>query len=495
MERYVLGIDQSTSGTKAILFDSRGALAGRHDVAHRQIVDDRGWVEHDPGEIYANLLKAISGVVKRTGIDPASIAGAGLSNQRETAIAWNRKSGSPVYNAIVWQCPRGEAICQGLARRNAGEKIRLSTGIPVSAYYSAAKLAWILENVPDARRLGTTGELCCSTMDSWIVFKLCGGEPLTDFSNASRTQLFNIGSLEWDSEICGFFGLEPGWLPRVTDSNSLFGQSDFEGILPSPIPLHGVLGDSHGALYGQGCLTPGAVKATYGTGSSVMMNIGGKPIFSNRGIVTSLAWGIDGRVDYVLEGNINYTGAVIRWLVDGLGMLASSREAESVARSAKNVEGLYLVPAFGGLGAPYWDEAARGVICGLSRGVGKAEIVRAAEECIAYQIADVVRLMQEETGFTIDSLKVDGGPVRDSFLMQFQADVLGAGVSVPEFEELSGCGPARLAGMAIGLYPRGTTLHEPRVRYLPAMAEEERRRRCRGWRDAIEKVLTGKKSS
>jgi glycerol kinase len=332
-------------------------------------------------------------------------------------------------------------------------------------------------------------------MDSWIVFKLCGGEPLTDFSNASRTQLFNVGSLEWDGEVCGLFGLKIGWLPRVADSNSLFGRSDFEGIFPSPIPLHGVLGDSHGALYGQGCLSPGSVKATYGTGSSVMMNIGGKPVFSDRGIVTSLAWGIDGRVDYVLEGNINYTGAVIRWLVDDLGMLSSSREAESVARSAKSVEGLYLVPAFGGLGAPYWDEAARGVICGLSRGVGKAEIVRAAEECIAYQIADIVGLMQEETGFAIDSLKADGGPVRDAFLMQFQANVIGAAVSVPGFEELSGYGPACLAGMAIGLYPKDGIRHEPRERYLPAMAEEERRRRRRGWREAVGKVLTGKKSS
>ncbi|MDR1534376.1 MAG: glycerol kinase, partial [Planctomycetota bacterium] len=378
MERHVLAIDQSTSGTKAILFDSRGDLVGRHDLTHRQIVDGRGWVEHDPREIYANLLKAVSGVIKKTGIDPASIVGAGLSNQRETAIAWNRKNGAPVYNAVVWQCPRGEAICRDLIGRGLGEAIRLSTGIPVSAYYSAAKLAWILENVPAARRLGRTGELCCSTMDSWIVFKLCGGEPLTDFSNASRTQLFNIRSLEWDEEICGFFGLKTDWLPRVADSNCLFGRSDFEGIFPSPIPLHGVLGDSHGALYGQGCLTPGSIKATYGTGSSVMMNIGGKPIFSDKGIVTSLAWGIDGRVDYVLEGNINYTGAVIRWLVDDLGVLADSREAESVARSAKSVEGLYLVPAFSGLGAPYWDEAARGIICGLARGIGKAEIVRAA---------------------------------------------------------------------------------------------------------------------
>lgn len=495
MERYILAVDQSTSGTKAILFDRAGALVGRHDVPHRQLVDERGWVEHDPEEIFANLLKAVAGVVEKTGVDPSAVVGAGLSNQRETALAWDRRNGRPVHNAVVWQCARGEAICQRLAKQGLGERIRRATGIPASPYYSAAKLAWILENVPEAARLAAAGDLCCSTMDAWLVFKLCGGSPKTDYSNASRTQLFNVGELRWDDDVCGFFGLRRDWLPEVVDSNSLFGTSDFGGVFPTPIPLHGVLGDSHGALFGQGCLTPGALKATYGTGSSVMMNIGGKPVFSDKGIVTSLAWSVDGRAEYVLEGNLNYTGAVIRWLADDLGLLASSREAGAIAASARDIDGLYLVPAFSGLGAPYWDGAARGIICGLSRGVGRAEIVRAGEECIAHQIADIVDLMHEETGLDIPVVRVDGGPTGDAFLMQFQADLLPATVSVPAFEELSGSGPAYLAGIALGLYDKTVVQHEPKALYKPAMAEEERKRRRDGWRRAIAMVLTeGKKN-
>lgn len=490
MEQYILGIDQSTSGTKAILFDADGAVFGRHDLEHRQIVDEHGWVEHVPDEIYGNLIKAVAGVIEKTAIDPASIVAAGLSNQRETSIVWNRKTGTPVYNAIVWQCARGEPICRRLIEQGYGETIRKSTGIPASPYYSAAKLAWIVENVPEARELGGRGMLCCSTMDAWLVFKLCGGVPQTEYSNASRTQLFNIGALQWDEDVCGLFGIRTEWLPRVVDSNSLFGKSDFGGVLPAPIPLHGVLGDSHGALYGQGCLSPGSVKATYGTGSSVMMNVGDKPMFSDAGIVTSLAWGLDGRVSYVLEGNMNYTGAVIRWLVDDMRMLASSKEAEAVARSARDVPGLYLIPAFSGLGAPYWDGSARAAIVGMSRGVGRAEIVRAAEECIAYQIADIVRLMQAATGLKIDALKVDGGATRDSFLMQFQADIIDAAVLVPAFEELSGSGPAYLAGMAMHWYSKDVVSREPKIRYQSTMTVEERDRRCQGWRNAIEMVLS-----
>lgn len=490
MEQYVLGIDQSTSGTKAILFDSAGALAGRHDVEHRQIINDKGWVEHDPEEIFANLIQAVKELIARTGIDPSHIACAGISNQRETALAWDKTTGAPVYNAIVWQCARGEAICQRLASQGAGETIRRATGIPVSPYYSAAKLAWILENIPVTRELGAKNQLCCSTMDAWLIFKLCGGEPKTEYSNASRTQLFNVTTLRWDEEACRLFGIDQAWLPRIVDSNSLFGNTDFAGVLPQPIPLHGVLGDSHGALYGQGCLTPGSVKATYGTGSSVMMNVGDKPVFSDKGIVTSLAWGIDGKVNYVLEGNMNYTGAVIRWLVEDMRMLASSKEAGTVARMAKNMDGLYLVPAFSGLGAPYWDGAARAAICGMSRGTGRAEIVRAAEECIGYQIADIIDLMQQETGLNIPALKVDGGATGDTFLMQFQADIIGAAVSVPAFEELSGSGPAYLAGMATGLYTREVLQHQAKAQYQPAMPEEERKQRYQGWRNAVAMVLT-----
>ncbi|MCC8180700.1 MAG: glycerol kinase GlpK [Planctomycetes bacterium] len=493
MEHYVLGIDQSTSGTKAILFDSTGAIAGRHDYEHRQIINDKGWVEHDPEAIFSNLIKAVAGVIEKTGVPAEAIACAGISNQRETSIAWNNKTGAPIYNAIVWQCDRGEAICQRLIGQGYGETIRRATGIPASPYYSAAKMAWILENVPLARQLGDKGDLCLSTVDAWLVYKLCGGAAKTDYSNASRTQLFNVATLKWDEEVCGLFGIKPEWLPEVVDSNSLFGASDFAGVLPKPIPIHGVLGDSHGALFGQGALAPGGIKATFGTGSSVMMNVGDKPVFSDKGIVTSLAWGIDGKVSYVLEGNMNYTGAVIRWLVEDLGMLASSKEAEQVARSAKSVDGLYLVPAFSGLGAPYWDGAARGVICGLSRSVGRAEIVRAAEECIGHQIADIIDIMKTETGLDIKALKVDGGATRDAFLMQFQSDIIDATVSVPAFEELSGSGAAYMAGIAMNIYRPDVVNHQPKAQYRPAMSADERARRRQGWHDAVKMVLTTKR--
>lgn len=491
MDGYILGIDQSTSGTKAILFDAKGGLAGRYDLAHRQIVNDKGWVEHDPAEIIANLASAVKGVVAKTGVDPRRILAAGVSNQRETSIVWDRSTGEPVHNAIVWQCPRGEAICRRLIEKGLAETVRRATGIPISAYYSAAKIAWVLENIPKAKELGAAGKLCCSTIDSWLVYKLCGGKPQTDYSNASRTQMFNITSLKWDEEVCGHFGIKTEWLPEVRYSDSLFGHSDFGGALPSPIPVHGVMGDSHGALYGQGCLTPGSVKATYGTGSSVMMNIGDKPVFSDKGIVTSLAWGIGGTVNYVLEGNLNYTGAVIRWLVDDLKLIGSSKEAGGLAKEARDVPGLYLVPAFSGLGAPYWDGAARGVICGLDRAVGKNEVVRAAEECIGYQIADIVRIMHHDAGLAIKELRVDGGPTGDAFLMQFQADIIDASVLVPAFEELSGSGPAHLAGLAVGLY-QGPPAKALKVRYEPRMAKEERERRYAGWLDAVNMILKRK---
>ena len=487
---YILSIDQSTSCTKALLFDENGGLAGRFDLPHRQIIDKNGWVEHDPEEIWRNLLGAVKGVFQKSGVDKGSIAGVGISNQRETAIVWDKTSGKPFYNAIVWQCGRGEAICKRISEQGKTGFIKQATGINLSPYFSAAKIAWVLENVPAARQAAINGTLCCSTMDSWLVYMLTGGEAIkTDYSNASRSQLMNIHSLCWDTQVCALFGIDPAALPQICDSNSLFGYTDFGGILDKKIPIHGVMGDSHGALYGQGCLKPGMIKATYGTGSSVMMNVGEKPVSSDQ-IVTSLAWGIDGKVNYVLEGNLNYTGAVIKWLVDDLGLISSSKEAGQLARQAKEVDGLYLVPAFSGLGAPYWDGDARAIICGIDRGCGKAEIVRAAEECIAYQITDILRLMKKEAGLQIQTLRVDGGPTRDSFLMQFQADIADIDVFVPDIEELSGMGPAYAAGIALNIYDPATIFNRPaNARYTPAMDDRRRELLYRGWSDAVKKAL------
>jgi glycerol kinase len=368
----------------------------------------------------------------------------------------------------------------------------MSTGLHLSPYFSAAKLAWILENVPAAQAAAAKGTLRCGNIDSWLVYNLTEGQSFkTDYSNASRTQLFNLEFLQWDPGICALFGLTPEQLPEVCDSNSLFGRTDLAGYLPEPIPIHSVLGDSHGALFGQGCLRRGMIKTTYGTGSSVMMNTGTEPVFTQSGVVTSIAWGMDGVVNYVLEGNINYTGAVMRWVVDDLGLLPSSREAGPVAASANPNDETYLVPAFSGLGAPYWESKARAVICNMTRHTGKAEIVRAAEECIAYQIADIIELMQQESGIALQELRVDGGPTRDRYLMQFQSDILDLPVLVPATEELSGVGSAYAAGLAIGVYTAEVFQRIERTSYAPIMTTEIRGKKRSGWQKAVKMVLSG----
>lgn len=483
--KTILAIDQSTSGTKALLFDGEGRLLGRHDLPHEQKINSQGWVSHDPMEIYRNTLETVRLLLEETGIDRESIGAVGISNQRETALLWDRDTGLPVADAVVWQCARAAGICQRLADR--GEAIQERTGLNLSPYFPAAKWAWILENTP-----GLAGKnLCAGTIDAWLVYKLTGGRAFaTDYSNASRTQLFNLRTLSWDEEVCGWFGIDPAMLPEVRFSDSLFGETDFEGLLSHPVPIHGVLGDSHGALFGQGCLSPGMVKATYGTGSSVMMHIGQRPVFSKKGLVTSLAWGMEGKVDYVLEGNINYTGAVTKWVVEELGLLSSSKEAGPVAQSADPADTTYLVPAFTGLGAPYWDSGAKAMLYGMSRTTGRAEIVKAAEECIAYQIADVLELMGQEAGVTIQELRVDGGPTKDKFLMQFQSDILHIPVAAPEREELSGMGAAFCAGIAAGVYTREIFQSVRRRRLAPEMEETLRKTKRAGWRQAVEILLT-----
>jgi glycerol kinase len=474
-----------------MLFDKYGDLAGRFDLPHRQIINDKGWVEHDPEEIWANLVGAVKNVLDKTGVKGDSVAGVGLGNQRETAVVWDKRNGKPLCNAIVWQCGRGREICARIDAQGKAGLVKRSTGINLSPYFSAAKIAWVLENIPAARTAHDAGILCCSTMDSWLIYKMTRGESIkTDYSNASRSQLMNISSLAWDREICALFGIDPAVLPEICDSNALFGYTDFDGVLPRRIPIRAVMGDSHSALYGQGCLLPGMIKATYGTGSSVMMNVGETPVFSEK-LVTSLAWSIDGKAEYVLEGNLNYTGAVIKWLTDELGLLASPKDAEKLAKEARQVEGLYLVPAFSGLGAPYWDNDARAMICGLDRACGKAEIVRAAEECIAYQITDILRLMKAESQLDIQTLRVDGGPTRDSFLMQFQADMAGAAVFVPNVEELSGMGAAYAAGISLGLCNPAEIFNRPAgTEYTPAMDEQRRNTLYDGWTRAVRKTLS-----
>lgn len=484
MAAYVLSVDQSTQGTKALLFDGEGRLITRADLPHRQIINDRGWVSHDPEEIYQNLLRAVTMAAEKAGIRPNDIACMGLSNQRETSVAWDRETGRPVCDAIVWQCARAVDVCAAVEKTGMGDTVRERTGIPISPYFPASKLAWMMQNVPAARALADAGRLCMGTVDAWLVWKLTG-QYRTDYSNASRTQLFNIHTLQWDADICRAFGINPAALPQVTDSDAVFGETDLGGLLDHPIPICGVLGDSHAALFGQGCLERGMTKATYGTGSSIMMNIGSQPAASRNGLVTSLAWKYNGQVSYVMEGNLNYTGAVITWLKDSLGLIASAGETESLARSANPADTTCLVPAFTGLGAPYWASEARALISGMTRLTGRAELVRAALDCIACQIHDVVAAMEKDTGIRVPVLRVDGGPTRNGYLMQFQADMLSAAVSRPDAEELSGIGAAYMAGISAGLYTE-RVFEVLRYRdFTPAMDAAQRARRLDNWAHAV----------
>ena len=491
MSGYILAVDQSTQGTKGLLFDEKGSLVARADRPHRQLVNERGWVEHDPEEILKNTLLVCQDVAKKAGIDKNGIRAFAISNQRETSLMWDRVTGKPIYNAIVWQCARAKELCQSPRIQNQAECIRRKTGLRLSPYFPAAKLAWLMEHIPNAKALAAARHLCCGTIDSWLVYSLGIGHPFkTDYSNASRTQLFDITRLQWDEELCALFGIPRDALPEVEMSDGLFGMTTLGGWLDTPIPIHGVLGDSHGALFAQDCRQPGQLKATYGTGSSVMMNIGGTPKFSDSGLVTSLAWGMDGVVQYVFEGNLNYTGAVISWLKKDVGLIETDAEATELAKCANPEDQTYFVPAFTGLGAPYWNSNATGMFTGITRITGRAELAKACLESIAYQISDLVELMGQDSGLPIAALRVDGGPTASDYLMQFQSDLTGARLEVPQIQELSGMGAAYAAGIAIGLYD-GKTVFEGMQRrsYLPDMPRQVREQKCEGWKKAVRRVL------
>lgn len=489
-ESYIISIDQSTQGTKALLFNQEGVLRQRNDLPHRQIVNEKGWVSHDPEEIYQNTVQVVKNLVEESGISKESVKGIGISNQRETSLIWEKKTGKALANAVVWQCARAAEICRRVEQIGAAEMIRQKTGLALSPYFPASKLTWLKENVEGAKELAKKHALCFGTIDTWLVYRMTHGMSYkTDYSNASRTQLFDIFEQKWDEEICQLFGLDAQDLAEVCDSDSCFGETDLEGFFESPVPIHSVLGDSHGALFGQGCLEKGMIKSTYGTGSSIMMNIGETPVLSTHGVVTSLAWGMQGKVSYVLEGNINYTGAVISWLKDDMELIQSPSETEGLCRVAEADDSLYFVPAFTGLGAPYWNSEAKGALTGITRTTRKAEMVRAGVECIAYQISDVVNAMSQDAKTEIQELRVDGGPTRNQYLMQFQSDILNRKVLVPDAEELSGIGAAYAAGRGLGLYGDEVFTRLKRREYAPKMCEDTRVRKYNGWKDAVGHVL------
>lgn len=482
--KYILSIDQSTTATKAIIFNQKGQLVGRSNSLHEQIYPKSGWVEHNPIEIYKNTIFVIKDVVKKTSINKNDIVAIAITNQRETTMLWGQ-DGEPICNAIVWQCNRASDIIKESTISSKADLIKKSTGIRLSPYYSSAKAKWICDNftVPHGTLFGT--------MDSWLIWKLAG-KHLTDYSNASRTQLFNINNNKWDEDIIELFGLKKLKFPEVKSSNEIFGYTTVEGFFDKPIPISGVMGDSHGALFGQKCFEKGMGKATFGTGSSIMINIGDKPKESSNGLVTSIAWALDGKVEYVFEGNINSSGDTIKWLIDGLGLLNNSIESEDMAIKVKDTNGIYLVPAFHGLGAPHWNYDCRALICGITRDSTRNHIVRAALESIAYQVCDIIKAAEKDIRNKVNVINVDGGPTNNDFLMQFVSDIIRANLIKLEIEELSAQGAAFAAGLAVKLWDSKdeiAKLKTVRKAYNPIMKESEAEELYLGWQKALKRTM------
>jgi len=452
-KNYILTIDQSTSASKVMLFNENAMPVHRVSLPHKQYYPAPGFVEHDPEEISSNVLEGIKRVVNETALHPSHIKALAITNQRETSLIWDKLSGKPLHNAAVWQCQRGREWCNQIIEMGLQQSIKEKTGLIPDTYFSAGKLHWLMNNIAGAKQKAQRGDLAVGTIDSWLIWKLTGGKVhATDFSNASRTMLFNINSLTWDEELLKLADLHSSMMPDVMFSDKIFGYTEPDATLGVSIPISGVMGDSHAALFGQACFHPGMAKATYGTGSSIMLNIGYKPLEAPPGLVTSIGFARDGKVIYVFEGNIHSTGDTIKWLKDELQLISAVEEAEQLALSVSDNQGVYLVPAFAGLGAPYWDNQARAAIVGLSRNSGRAHIARAALESIAYQVKDLTDAMKGNASITLTELRVDGGPTRNNLLMQFQADVAGIPINRSNIEEISALGATFMAGLAAGIW-------------------------------------------
>lgn len=450
--KYILSLDQGTTSSRAILFDRRGKQVSLAQKEFTQLFPQPGWVEHDPLEIWSTQIAVAAEAVLKAGLNAGNVAAIGIANQRETTVVWNRSTGQPVYNAIVWQDRRTADTCDELRGQGHAARIQEKTGLLIDAYFSASKVKWILDHVEGARQLAEQGQLAFGTVDSWLVWKLTDGKVhVTDVTNASRTLLYNIHTLDWDPYLLSLFGIPPGMLPDVRSSSEVFGETAGT-VLAAHIPIAGIAGDQQSALFGQMCTEPGMVKSTYGTGCFMLMNIGDTPILSRNNLVTTIAWKIGNQVQYALEGSIFTGGAVVQWLRDGLGVIARSSAAEDLALTVKDNGGVYFVPAFTGMGAPYWNQYARGALFGMTRGTTRGHIARAALESIAYQTMDVLRAMEADSGLTIRELRVDGGATVNDLLMQFQAEVLQCRVVRPRSAEITASGAAYLAGLATGYW-------------------------------------------
>ncbi len=490
---HILALDQGTTSSRALVFDDQGRIVGVGQHEFTQHYPQPGWVEHDADEIWQTTLQATHEALARARITSADIAAIGITNQRETTVLWDRRTGEPVHRAIVWQCRRTAPLCDELKAAGHEPLFRERTGLVLDAYFSGTKVRWLLDHVPGLRPRAEAGEIAFGTIDSWLIWKLTGGRVhATDYSNASRTLLFNIHTLDWDDDILRVLQVPRPLLPEARPSSGDFGETvKLDGVLDAGVPVTGVCGDQQSALFGQAAFRPGMVKTTYGTGAFLLMNTGEQAVPSHHGLLTTVAWGLDGRVTYALEGSVFIAGAVVQWLRDGLRIIGSAAETEELARSVPDTGGVYLVPAFVGLGAPHWDMYARGLLIGLTRGTERAHVARAALEAIAYQVRDVVGAMSADAGLPPAELRADGGAVRNDFLMQFQADVLGIPVVRPVITETTGLGAATLAGLAVGLW-RNTdelaALWQTDTRFEPQMTAAARDRLYAGWQRALERA-------
>jgi glycerol kinase len=490
--KLVMALDQGTTSSRAIVFDERGAVVALDQHEFTQHFPQPGWVEHDPAEIWETQLRAARGVLAKANASAADVVAIGITNQRETTVVWDRATGEPIHRAIVWQSRQTARICEELRARGLEDEVRRSTGLVIDAYFSATKVRFILDAVPGAQVRAERGELAFGTIDSWLIWKLTRGRVhATEPSNASRTMLYDIHERAWHRGLLRELRIPEAMLPEVRESSGDFGEAD-AAWLGRTIPIAGAAGDQQAALFGQGCFTPGRAKNTYGTGCFLLMNTGSEAPLSKRGLVTTIAWGLGGRVEYALEGSIFVAGAAVQWLRDGLGIVASAADSEAAARSVADTGGVYLVPAFVGLGAPYWDERARGTIVGITRGTTRAHLIRATLESIAYQSRDVVDCFAADAGLALETLRVDGGACQNDWLMQFQADVLGVAVRRPPVLEVTALGAAALAGLAVGFWRDRSTLEAATAigarTFEPRMSRDEREQRYAGWKRAVERA-------
>lgn len=487
--KFIIALDQGTTSSRAVLFDEKGAIKGIAQQEFRQIFPQSGWVEHDPIEILNTQLGTLHKLIKDQRLDVSSIAAIGITNQRETAVVWDRATGQPVYNAIVWQDKRTAPICEALKSKGLEPYVRQNTGLVIDSYFSGTKVKWILDNVPGARERANKGELAFGTVDTWLIYNMTGGKVhVTDYTNASRTLFFNIRELKWDKKLLEELAIPESMLPQVRPSASHFGDFKLEN---KTIPITGVAGDQQAALFGQACFSPGMAKNTYGTGCFMLMNTGEKIQLSNHGLVTTIAWGLGDKVEYALEGSVFIAGAAVQWLRDSLHLIDQSKDSEYFATKALGSNDVYVVPAFAGLGAPYWDMYARGAIFGLTRDTGKDHIIKATLESLAYQTKDVLNAMQEDSGLTLKSLKVDGGACANNILMQFQSDILGAEVDRPEVIESTAMGAAYLAAIQIGLWKKEDIQKNRRIEkcFKPQMDEATRKKLYDGWTKAVKRTM------